>query len=322
MAVFLRSDVQCRTARWTAITLVLAGAVWIAGFAGLLAFAGQVHVDVPYLLAVKLPLLQSRPDLIFAGESRTVYQVDAALAAKLTGRPVGGAVNIAYDAGEPLAVLAAIRQQPELFRSAHLVVSVAPFTFNDGVRAATVYPLNVVARLGVSEQMISFLPLRIGTLFRFVREAFNARLASAQRIAERGPQPPAYGLSTIAAPQREDRWPRDLGTHPYYGNWNLSGPKMLFETAALCDMVRLVRQLTVVVPPWAPRYRREDDLQWQKRDGEYAALVIETGRRCGFEVLNIQAVPGLGQSDYADELHVIASGIPIYTRYLLSQLPR
>jgi hypothetical protein len=87
-------------------------------------------------------------------------------------------------------------------------------------------------------------------------------------------------------------------------------------------MARLVSKLTVVVPPWAPRYRREDDLPWQKRDDEYSALVIETGRRCGFEVLNIQEVPGLEQSDYADELHVIASGIPIYTRYLLSQIPR
>jgi hypothetical protein len=102
----------------------------------LLTVADHIHVDVPYALAVKLPLLQSRPDLIFAGESRTEYQVDAELAAKLTGRPVGGAVNIAYDAGEPLAVLAATRQKPEFFRAAHVVISVAPFIFNEGVRAA------------------------------------------------------------------------------------------------------------------------------------------------------------------------------------------
>src|ERR1700686_2760824 len=82
LVVILRSDVQGRTARWIASTFVLTGAVWIAAFAGLLIVASHIHVDIPYVLAVKLPLLQSRPDLIFAGESRTEYQVSAELAGK------------------------------------------------------------------------------------------------------------------------------------------------------------------------------------------------------------------------------------------------
>ena len=320
MVLLLRSDAQGYAARWIAGTFVLTGALWIAAFAGLLAVADRVHVDIPYLLAVKLPLLQSRPTLIFAGESRTEYQVDAELAAKLTGRPAGAAVNIAYDAGEPLAVLAAIRAQPEMFARAHVVISVAPFIFNEGVRSAAVYPQDVAARLGILERVSSFLPLRTGTLIRFIREAFNARLASGQRIAERGSQPPAHGLSMIERTQPDDRWPKDLGTHPHYDNWDLSGPKARFETAALCDMARLVRKLTVVVPPWAPRYDRGADPLWREKDDQYAALVIDTGRRCGFDVVNIQAVPGLTQPNYADEMHVNASGIPIYTRYLVAQL--
>ena len=320
MDLVLRSDVRGRAAQWIACTLVITGAIWISAFAALLDLAKQIHVDIPFVLAVKLPLLQSRPDLIFAGESRTEYQVDAELAAKLSGRPVGAAVNLAYDAGEPLAVLGAIHLQPEVFRRAHVVVSVAPFIFNEGVRSAAVFPLDVLARLSVFEQMTSFLPLRIGTLFRFIREAFNARLASGQHMASHGPQPPAYGLLTIDAPQSSDRWPKDLGTHSHYGNWNLSGPKARFETAALCDMVPLVRKLTVVIPPWAPRYERSSDELWREKDDQYVALVNDTGRRCGFDVLNIQAVPGLQQSNYADEMHVIASGIPIYTRYLIAQL--
>ena len=316
----MRSDAQGTTARWIAATLLLAGALWMAGFAGLLAIADRVHVDIPYLLAIKLPLLQSHPALIFAGESRTEYQVDAELAAKLIGKPAGAAVNIAYDAGEPLAVLAAIRQQPELFAPAHLVVSVAPFIFNEGVRSAAVYPQDVAARLGVWEKMATFLPLRIGTLIRFIREAFNAKLAAGQRIADQGSQPRDYGLSIIDRSQPADRWPADLGTHPHYDNWNLSGPKARFETDALCDMAPLVRKLTVVIPPWAPRYDRSSDVLWRRRDDQYAALVTDAGRRCGFDVLNIQAVPGLEQSNYADEMHVNASGIPIYTRYLVARL--
>ena len=77
MALVLRSGVQGRAARWVAATLVITGVVWIAAFAGLLSAAKKIHVDVPYILALKLPLVQSRPDLIFAGESRTEYQVDA-----------------------------------------------------------------------------------------------------------------------------------------------------------------------------------------------------------------------------------------------------
>src|SRR5882757_9043157 len=142
--------VQAASARWIAAALVLTSVVWLAVLAGLLAIANRVHDDVPYLLAVKLPLLQSSPELIFAGESRTLYQIDPALAAQLIGKPPGSAVNIAYDAGEPLALEAAMRRQPDRFQNAHVVVSVAPFLFKEGVRSAAVYPQDVAARLGVA----------------------------------------------------------------------------------------------------------------------------------------------------------------------------
>src|SRR5882724_11133718 len=149
--------VQSASARWIVGALALTSVAWLAALAGLLAVANRVHDDVPVLLAVKLPLLQSQPELIFAGESRTVYQIDANLAAQLIGRPQGAAVNIAYDAGEPLALEAAMRRQPDRFQKARVVVSVVPFLFNEGVRSATVYPQGVAARLGVVEQMRSFL---------------------------------------------------------------------------------------------------------------------------------------------------------------------
>jgi hypothetical protein len=320
LALFTRPDAQGQTARWIAATLVLTGAAWLAAFAGLLAIADRVHVDIPVLLARKLPLLDLRPTLIFAGESRTEYQVDAELAAKLAGLPRGGAVNIAYDAGEPLAVLAAIRRQPDVFAKAHVVISVAPFLFNEGVKSAAVYPQDVAARLGVIGAMNRFLPLRIGTLIRFIREAFNAGLAAGQGTAARSARPPAFGLSIIDRTPPDDRWPADLGSHAHYDNWDLSGPKARFETGALCDMAPLVRKLTVVIPPWAPRYVRSADPVWAEKDDQVAALVSDAGRRCGFDVLNIKAVPGLEQANYADEMHVNASGIPIYTRYLVAQI--
>jgi hypothetical protein len=313
--------VQSASARWIAGALALTLFAWLAALAGLLAIANRVHDDVPQLLAIKLPLLQSKPELIFGGESRTVYQVDAGLAAQLIGRPAGAAVNIAYDAGEPLALLAAMRREPERFRNADVVVSVAPFLFNEGVKSAAVYPQDVAARLGVFQQMISFLPLRVGTLIRFIREAFNARLAADQHVAD-GAQPAGFGLTVIPRNQRDDQWAAEIGSHPHYANWNISGPKARFEIAALCDMVALSKKLTVVVPPWAPRYDRATDPSWRAKEDQIVALVSDAGRRCGFDVLNIPQVPGMEQANYADEMHVNASGVPIYTRYLVSRLKR
>lgn len=312
--------VQAASARWIAVALALTAAVWLIVFAGLLAVATRVHDDVPVLLAVELPLLASHPELIFAGESRTEYQVDPALAAQIRGKPPGSAVNIAFDAGEPLALLGAMRRAPEQFRNAHVVVSVAPFLFNEGVRSAGVYPLDVVARLSVAEQMITFLPWRIGTLIRFIREAFASRLAADQHVADTGPRLPAFGLKLLKHVQSEDRWPADIGSHAHYANWNISGPKARFEIGALCDMVHLARKVTVVIPPWATRYDRASDPLWREKDDQYVALVTDAGHACGFNVLNIPSVLGLRQSHFADEMHVNASGVPIYTFYLMSAL--
>ena len=133
------------------------GRGWLAVLAGLLAIAHRVHDDVPVMLAAKLPLLASHPELIFAGESRTVYQVDPSLAAELIGKPPGSAVNIGYDAGEPLALSSrSCVTRPTAFAARMSSISVAPFLFNEGVRSAAVYPQDVVARLGVAELMASF----------------------------------------------------------------------------------------------------------------------------------------------------------------------
>jgi|SRR5579871_135096 len=312
--------VQFFSARWIAASIALAAVAWLVVLVGLLAVANRVHDDIPVSLAVKLPLLSSHPELIFGGESRTYYQVDPRLAAELIGKPEGAAVNIAYDAGEPLALLAAMRREPQIFRNARVVVSVAPFLFNEGVRSATVYPQDVLPRLGVVDQMVSFLPLRVGTLIRFIREAFASRLAAEQDVADTAPQPPSFGVSIIDRSQPENQWPADIGSHPHYANWNIAGPKARFETAALCEMVKLARKVTVVIPPWAPRYDRSLDPAWREREDQVAALLTDAGRNCGFDVLNITAIPGLAQGNYADEMHVNASGVPIYTRYLMSQL--
>jgi hypothetical protein len=306
--------------RWLLLTLALSAVVWLVALAWLSSLARHVHDDVPALLAKKLPLLKTHPSLIFAGESRTEYQIDPVLAAQLMGKRPGDVVNIAYDAGEPLALEAAMRREPDAFRDAHVVTSVAPFLFNEGVKSAAIYPLDVAARLSVAEQMASFIPLRIGTLMRFVREAFASRLAADQGIANRGPAPSALGLVVIDRSQPEDRWPATIGAHGHYANWDLTGPKARFEIGALCNMVKWTGKLTVVIPPWAPRFDRGSDPTWRERDDAYVKLVEDAGRDCGFAVINLPSISALKQSDYADEMHVMAAGVPVYTRELVARL--
>ena len=85
-------------------------------------------------------------------------------------------------------------------------------------------------------------------------------------------------------------------------------------------MAKLSGKLTVVIPPWAPRYDRASDRSWREKDGAYVKLVDAAGRACGFGVIDLPAIAALTQADYANEMHVKASVVPIYTRELVKRL--
>ena len=162
------------------------------------------------------------------------------------------------------------------------MVSVAPFIFNEGVRSVSVYPQDVLSRLSVTEQLTSFLPLRVGTLIRYIREAFAARLAQQQDVAHDATPPVNSGLSVINSTQRDDQWIARLADHPHFANWDVTGPKAKFETGALCDLAKRSRRLTVVIPPWAVRYDRAADPVWRAREEQVAGLLNGEADRCGF----------------------------------------
>jgi hypothetical protein len=315
-----RENAALRNCRgWIAAAIGLTVLAWVAGLAGLLAVANRVHNDIPAMLAAKLPLLRSQPELIFAGDSRTNYQVDPILAAEIMGKPSGAAANIAYEAGDPMSVLAAMKRLPDRFRLATLVISFPPFLFNEGVHGAGSHPLAVTARLSVFEQITTFLPMRVGTLIRYVREAFNSEMASAMQVPERGELPPDFGVIRLKTPPNYP-WPADMSSHAFYERWDISGLKAEYELSALCEMASLTHRFIVVFPPFAPRYDRALEPLWRDKDAEVFALTIAASRRCGFEVLDIPSIPGLLQEHFFDESHINSEGIPIYTRYVMSQI--
>jgi hypothetical protein len=306
--------------RFIVVSFLLTAVLWLCGLAALLAVAKRVHVDVPQAMAAKLPLLKYQPGLVIAGESRNLYGFDPVLASDLLGEPRGYAVNIAYEAGEPLSVLGAATLKPEAFRNAQVVLSIAPFNFNDGIRQAYSYPLNVAARESVAELMWDFLPLRIGTLIRFIREAFASRLALSQNAYDTAPEPRNFGFTPITGQKPLARWIGRVGDHPHYQGFDLSGPRAAATLNGLCELVPKVRRLTVVIPPWAAKYSRADDRAWDSHETQIAALIRATASRCGFDVIDAQFVPGLGLPQFYDEMHVNIEGVPIYTAFIVSQL--
>jgi hypothetical protein len=73
-------NVQAASARWIAGALALTAMAWLLALAGLLSIANRVHDDVPVLLAVKLPLLASRPGL--SGRSGSCRAIDGQAAGR------------------------------------------------------------------------------------------------------------------------------------------------------------------------------------------------------------------------------------------------
>ena len=246
------------------------------------------------MLAVKLPLLASHPELIFGGESRTAYQVDPALAAQLIGKPPGLRSILPMMPGSRWRCLRRYAASAILFQKAHVVVSVAPFLFNEGVRSAAVYPQDVLPRIGVFEQMVSFLPLRVGTLIRFIREAFAARLAAGQHMADLAPpagRARACRSSTLPAGQPlagRHRLARALCRVEY------CRPQGAFRDRRAVRDGEAGRKVTVVIPPWAPRYDRARDPEWLKKDDQYAALVTRCRPRLRLRRIEYHVGPRAG----------------------------
>jgi hypothetical protein len=212
--------------------------------------------------------------------------------------------------------------RPDAFRNAHVVLSVAPFNFNDGTRQAYTYPLSVAARASVGELMWDFLPLRIGTLIRFIRESFASRLALSQNTYDTAAEPRNFGFTPITGQKPPSRWIGRVSDHQHYQGFDLAGRRTSATLAGLCDLTKAVRRLTVVIPPWAGKYPRAEDRAWDSHETQIAGLIRETAARCGFDMIDAQSVPGLGLAQFYDEMHVNIEGVPIYTAFIVNQLRR
>ena len=322
--------------RWVLATCALAAAISSILFIGLLMAAAQVHDDVSPQLGQKLGLLEHDPKVVFAGDSRTQEQVDPVLVAKLLGKPLGYAINIASPGEDPLSILAAVRQHLDRFRNIDLIVNLSPYNINDGSKKQFFFPSTLIARLGVLQQICTFLPSHINTLVWFIQDAFLGSTyrrgllpldtGAASRLGF-DPLPGRIVVEHSTSPAGPPRYRDFLGSevgpfegHPYYQDWQPSGVKTPSVRTALCELRPLVKRLVVVLPPWAPIAPMNESTVWRQRNAEFEGIVAAMASECHFRLLPIAKVDALAIEHFSDETHVNQVGAEIYTSYLVEQL--
>ncbi len=319
-----------------ALTALLLGLI----FVGFCLAADRAHDDVGTAIGAKLTLLDLHPGLIFAGDSRTAQQLDPAVAASIIGKPPGYAVNIGAVGADPLAVLAAVRERPAAFHDADLVLNLSPYHINDANMRPYFFSSAAIARMGLRQKLRTFAPRSMKTLLWFIQDSFGDLAWRERQGTTVGPMPARLGLDDPGHAGHIVREPGETGLpdlpyryrgfldtevglyedNPYYHPWRPEGFKAGLVKAALCKLQPLVRRLVVVAPPWAPIPQFTTRPAWRGLEAQFDAAISAMARQCGFEFLNIAAVPGLGFADFRDELHVGETGIAPYTRYLMDRL--
>jgi len=325
--------------RWIAATMAMTAVLCVMVFVGLLMVASRLNVDIGPRLAPKLELLDLNPQLIFAGDSRTAFQVDPVLAAEQIGQPSGYAINLAVMGTDPIEFLAVARERPEKFRDADLVLNVSPFQINDGLMREYAISAGTIARLGLLDQIRMFLPRQIASLVWFVQQTFLGFAYHQQAPALDGATRSRLGYELMGgritvidsdksgtgggAARYIDFLHSEIEPyegHPYYRDWQPTGFRSGLLRQSLCELRPLVRRLVVVSPPWAPIPDLIASAAWHDLDSQYLAILARMAADCHFELVAIPSVPGLEIEHFFDETHINDVGTPIYTSYLLQRL--
>jgi hypothetical protein len=186
------------------------------------------------------------------------------------------------------------------------------------MHGAAAYPMDVAARFGAFEQPTTFLPMRVGTLIRYIREAFNSDLAEDQHIADVGPIPSEYGLVRLTTRRttgvaRKNRNTRLLSMEPIRSQ----GASRTFRALQDCALdptshngiptmgsaLRSCKRPNMARPRWGKCL--DHPPRWSTlrlRHTEYS-------------------VPAWTDAEsFFDESHLNGAGATAYTRYLMKQL--
>ena len=147
------------------------------------------------------------------------------------------------------------------------------------------------------------------------------RWALQSGLYDSAPPLPHYGFIGLQGQRRASGWARTVGEHPHFSNWNIRGVKARMEIEGLCEMASRAQQAHRGDAALGGALRsHEGRTLAARRRRTRCAHLGEAGKRCGFDVLRIETVPGLVDAQFYDDMHVNATGVPAYTRYLVGQL--
>ena len=303
--------------RYLCLLLVLLGLL-TGLLAGLATFVNANYVDTT--LKNKVYLLEARPDLIFAGDSRAQRQLDPLCCNR--SNPQRRAVNVASESASLLSLAELLAQYPAEFARATVVVSVSANQLNDGAIRGGAYPEAMIARMSLWRQLRVFAPDNMEVLQIYYRRSFKyLRKKLGGRLKNQQENPETLGFKPI----REVWNPasldvaHELASNPWHRNWSINGDKRQLFEPALLEVRARVGRLLVLVGPVAPGYRRVMDgtrIMEQERDFDRALAALCS--QYGIDYRCYSFDDRFADADFYDPFHLNAGGAEKLTRLLMT----
>lgn len=206
----------------------------------------------------KVYLLEQHPAVIFAGDSRAQRQLDPLyFTSQIDADRV--AVNIAVEAASVMSIAQTIDRYPEVFESAAVVLSVSSAQVNEKAFNGGSFPMPMIARLSIPEQVLRFSPDNLDVLKIYYRRAFkDLRKSLTGRLKSRRDDESTLGFRPI-----DQVWDvsgvsraRQEAVHHWRAPIVLGGHKTKLFEQALLDVDSKVGKLVVFNGPVAPSYRK------------------------------------------------------------------
>lgn len=301
--------------KWIFVHVPLGLALVTGGALLLLLWLHASYVD--RTLAAKEYLLEGKPTLIFAGDSRAAFQLNPAVAAQQLGLQAGDVVNIGGGHGDVVAIANLARRYPAVFRQATLVVSVSSFQVNDGARDPHYYPGPMLAKMPLWRQFELFFPRRIDTLAEHYRTTFDGLIGAGWTLPL---FPDSHGYN--AATNRIDisKMHLDAQNHPWYKNFEISGEKLRYFEDALIDLNGSVKKMYVYTGGFAPIYLdRIKGNAIAAYEAEFGRVTEAVCRRNKIIYLSFAEDRTIPLDYFADEVHLNTKGADLFTRQVIDR---
>lgn len=306
--------------RWAKVLMGLVG-LELALIYAFLMLVNASYIDTA--LKNKQYLLEGRPEVIFAGDSRAQRQLVPTVfnAEDPAGRT---AVNIAAESADVLALLDLVDQYPGVFAEASLLLSVSANQVNDGAVSGGSFSPAMISRMSVAQQLLWFFPEHLDVLsvyyrrsFKYLRKAWTGRLKAGEEDRA------TLGFRPIDKQWQVDGFDfqRHISAHPWYRSWRTGGYKQRLFESALLELKAKVGHLAVFSGPIAPSYRQAAaGGELMRNEFDFEDILRQFCREYDIAFHSYVADPRFGDRDFYDPFHLNRGGAETLTRVVSAEL--